>query len=146
MLKEILQNKKRLVLLLFLIVLLALIRLFEDALFYDPFLEYFKNDFIHKALPKLSIVKLFFSYGIRYYLNSIISLGILYLLFKKDVVPFSILLYIILGTILFITFFFTYKAFGENHKMLLFNIRKFIIQPLFLLLFIPAFYYQKKNK
>lgn len=146
MLKEILQNKKRLVILLFLIVLLALIRLFEDALFYDPFLEYFKNDFIHTTLPKISIVKLFFSYGIRYYLNSIISLGILYLLFKKDIIPFSILLYIILGTILFITFFFTYKAFGENHKMLLFNIRKFIIQPLFLLLFIPGFYYQKKNK
>jgi len=146
MLKEILQNKKRVILLLLLVFFLALIRFFEDTFFYDPLLEYFKNDFVHTKLPKLSIVKLFFSYGFRYYLNSIISLGILYLLFKKDVVPFSILLYIILGTILFITFFFTYKAFGENHKMLLFNIRKFIIQPLFLLLFIPGFYYQKKNK
>ena len=36
--------------------------------------------------------------------------------------------------------------FGETNKMNLFYIRRFIIQPIFLILFIPAFYYQKKIK
>lgn len=146
MLKKILNDRKKMALLLVLVLLLALIRFFENNIFYDPFLDYFKKDFVHTPIPKISVVKLFFSYGFRYYLNSIISLGILYLLFQKKVVPFSIFLYMILGTILFISFFFIYKAFGENHKMLLFNIRRFIIQPLFLLLFVLGFYYQEKIK
>jgi exosortase F-associated protein len=30
--------------------------------------------------------------------------------------------------------------------MILFYIRRFLIQPIFLLLFLPAFYYQKQNR
>ncbi|MFY7758816.1 MAG: exosortase F system-associated membrane protein, partial [Flavobacterium stagni] len=32
------------------------------------------------------------------------------------------------------------------HKVELFYLRRFLIQPLFLLLFVPAFYYQKRIK
>jgi exosortase F-associated protein len=59
-------------------------------------------------------------------------------------VKFSILLYMILGSILMISFFFVLNFFGEESKMTLFYIRRFIIQPIFILLFIPAFYYQKQ--
>jgi exosortase F-associated protein len=55
-------------------------------------------------------------------------------------------LYMIFGSILMISFFFVLNFFGEQSKMILFYIRRFIIQPIFLLLFIPAFYYQKKVK
>jgi exosortase F-associated protein len=40
-------------------------------------------------------------------------------------------------------------AVADDDKMLVFYIRRFIIQPIFLLLFVPAFYFQqlasKKN-
>jgi exosortase F-associated protein len=51
-----------------------------------------------------------------------------------------LLFFIILISLFFIVLFF----FGETNKMTLFYIRRFLIQPIFLLLFLPAFYYQKK--
>jgi exosortase F-associated protein len=147
MLQLLLQNKKKIGWSLFLILLLVLIRVFEDQLFYDPFLNYFKTEYAHIAFPKINIIKLFFSLGIRFYLNSVISLLLLYVLFAdKQIVKFSALLYMILGSILMISFIFVLTFFAEESKMTLFYIRRFLIQPIFILLFIPAFYYQKQTK
>ncbi len=147
MLKNILKNKKRYSLILLFILLLVLIRTFEDMLFYDPFLNYFQQQYAHLPLPKINMVKLFISLGFRFYLNSIISLAILYLIFKDfKVLKFSTFLYVVFGSILMISFVFVLNFFGEENKMLLFYIRRFIIQPIFLILFIPAFYYQKTIK
>lgn len=142
-----LKNKKKFALIFILLLILIAIRAFEDTLFYDPFLDYFHLEYAHLPLPKFNMIKLFFGLGFRYYLNSIVSLGILYLLFKdSQIAKFSILLYMILGSILLISFIFVLTFFGEENKMMLFYIRRFIIQPIFLILFIPAFYYQKRVK
>jgi exosortase F-associated protein len=147
MLKSLLNNKLKVVVGLILILLLILIRAFEDTLFYDPFLDYFKSNYQNTPLPKLNMIKLFFSLGFRYYLTSMISLGLLKLIFNDaKIMKFSIFLFSILGMILMISFFFILIKFGETNKMNLFYIRRFIIQPIFLILFIPAFYYQKKIK
>jgi exosortase F-associated protein len=147
MLQQLLNNKKKIGWSLFLILLLVLIRAFEDQLFYDPFLNYFKTEYAHLAFPKINIIKLFLSLGIRFYLNSVVSLLLLYVLFAdKQIVKFSALLYMILGSILMISFIFVLTFFAEESKMTLFYIRRFLIQPIFILLFIPAFYYQKKTK
>lgn len=147
MLKKMLQNKFRIIVGLFFILLLIFIRAFENQLFYDPFLSYFKSEYTNVAFPKINTIKLFLSLGFRYYLNSIISLGILYLLFNEfKLVKFSTFLYVLFGSILMISFFFVLLKLGESSKMTLFYIRRFIIQPIFLMLFIPAFYYQKKIK
>lgn len=147
MLKNLLNNKLKVAAGLFLILLLVLIRTFEDTIFYDPFLNYFKSNYYNLPLPKLNIIKLFFSLGFRYYITSMISLGLLRLFFNDSkIIKFSIFLYSILGIILMISFFFILLKFGETNKMNLFYIRRFIIQPIFLILFIPAFYYQKKIK
>lgn len=145
MLQQLLQNKKKVAQISFLILLLILIRAFENNLFYDPFLNYFKSEYANLPFPEISVVKLFLSLGFRFYLNSVISLFLLYVIFNDGkMVKFSILLYMILGSILMISFFFVLNFFGEESKMTLFYIRRFIIQPIFILLFIPAFYYQKK--
>lgn len=124
---------------------LIAIRAFENNLFYDPFLNYFKSEFTNLAFPKINIIKLFLSLGFRYYLNSIISLAILYLIFRDaKIVKFAMILYVLMGSFLMISFFFVLLKMGESGKMTIFYIRRFIIQPLFLMLFIPAFYYQKK--
>jgi exosortase F-associated protein len=70
-----------------------------------------------------------------------------WMLFKdSDIIKFSSFLYLFLGIVLFIGFFIVLNYLGEDKKMMLFYIRRFIIQPLFLLLFTPAFYYQNKIK
>jgi exosortase F-associated protein len=147
MLQLLLKNKAKVFWFSFLVLLLILIRVFEDQLFYDPFLNYFKTEFAHSKLPPFDFFKLFFSLGIRFYLNSVISLFLLYVIFKDTkIVKFSMLLYMILGSILMISFIFVLTFFGEESKMTLFYIRRFLIQPIFILLFIPGFYYQKQLK
>ena len=145
MLQNLLKNKEKIGWCLFLIVLLVLIRAFEETLFYDPFLEYYKSEYSQLTFPKINIFKLFFSLGMRFYLNSVISLLLLYVLFKdRQILKFTAFLYMILGSILMISFIFMLTFFGEENKMTLFYIRRFLIQPIFILLFIPAFYYQKQ--
>jgi exosortase F-associated protein len=141
------KNKEKIFWSLVLIGLMVCIRFFENQLFYDPFLHYYKTEYAHLPFPGINIFKLFFSLGIRFYLNSILSILLLYVLFKdKQIVKFSLLLYMILGSVLMISFIFVLTFFGEESKMTLFYIRRFLIQPIFILLFIPAFYYQKQNK
>jgi exosortase F-associated protein len=142
-----LKNKGNIIFGIILLGLLICIRAFEDNLFYDPFLKYFKGEYLNNSLPIYNPIKLFFSLGFRFYLNSMISLALLYVFFKDSkIIKFSTLLFIVLGSTLMISFFFTLKFFGEESKMTLFYIRRFIIQPIFLMVFLPAFYYQKKVK
>ncbi|MCI4441910.1 MAG: exosortase F system-associated protein [Lentimicrobium sp.] len=146
MLQKLLNHKVRIVLSTLLILLLVLIRAYEDSLFYDPFLNYFKTDYYNLPLPEINSLQLFFGLLFRYFLNTSISLAIIYVLFKDvEAVKFASVLYLIFFVILIIIFFFVLFYIGETNKMALFYVRRFIIQPLFLLLFLPAFYYQKQK-
>lgn len=147
MLQKLLNHKVRVLLATVLVLFLVLIRAYEDVLFYDPFLKYFKTDYYNLPLPEIKNVSLFFGLFFRYFLNTVISLAIIYVLFKDiEAVKFASILYLVFFIILVVTFFFVFSFFGETNKMALFYIRRFLIQPIFLLLFLPAFYYQKQNK
>ncbi len=129
-----------------LVILLALVRGFESQLFYDPFLDYFKKDFNSLALPYFDVDQLFLGLLFRYAINMILSLAILYVIFKEiEMIQFSSILYGFFFFLLIISFFIV-LTYGAEYKEILFYIRRFLIQPIFLILFIPAFYYQKKNK
>ncbi|MBY0486252.1 MAG: exosortase F system-associated protein [Flavobacteriaceae bacterium] len=142
-----LKNKTSLFFIVVILLSLVAIRMYEDVIFYDPFLDYFKANYTSLPLPNYHPVKLFFSLGFRFYLNSMLSLGLLYLLFKDSkIIKFSTFLYVFFGSILMVAFFFMLKVGGAENKMALFYIRRFIIQPIFVILFIPAFYYQKRIK
>ena len=147
MLRNLLRNKLEYSLFVCLLLLLVAIRAFEKNLFYDPFLNYFQMEYAHLPYPVMNGFKLFLNLILRYFLNTILSIGLLWLLFKdKDIVKFASILYAFFGVVLMIAFFLVLLYLDQNNSMLLFYIRRFIIQPLFLLLFIPAFYYQNKNK
>ena len=147
MLKKILNHKLRIVLVLVFLLLIILVRGYENDLFYDPFLYYFKMDYTNLSFPKINTFHLFLGLLFRYFLNSIFSLAIIYIVFKDlELTKFASLLYVIFFVILIGVFFFVFIVYGEENKMALFYIRRFLIQPLFLLLFLPAFYYQKQNK
>ncbi len=146
MLKKMFKNIAQILILSTLILLLISVRLLENQLFYDPFLIFFKSSSSTNALPIVDVLKLFFSYLFRYFLNTIISLLIIYILFKnKGLIKFTSFLYLIFFIVLISLFFIVYQYFAQTNKMTLFYIRRFLIQPVFLLLFIPAFYFQKKN-
>lgn len=145
MLNEIMNHKKQVFIVGLLVFILVLIRFFEENLFYDPFLAFFKSKFQGKPLPDYESFKLYLNVSLRYIANAIISLGILHVLFNdKKITKLSINLYLILFLILFLLFVLILNF--SNHHMLLFYVRRFLIQPLFLILLIPAFYYQKINK
>ncbi len=147
MLKNLFKNKFRILLILVLILSLACIRTFENNLFYDPFLDYFKSNYQNKRLPEIDNFNLFLGLFFRYFLNSIISISIIYLVFKDlEIVKFTSVLYFILFFILAISFYLTLIYFDSNNKMTLFYIRRFLIQPIFLMLFLPGFYFQKTQK
>ena len=146
MLRKILNDKIRLAQFLFLVGLLALIRAFEDQLFYDPFLDYFKNDFANLPLPIFNPFQLFFGLLFRYTLNTFVSLGIIYVLFKDvQMVKFALVLYYFFFMLLIISFFFIIYYVKGHNNLALFYVRRFLIQPIFVILFVPAFYYQKQK-
>jgi exosortase F-associated protein len=146
MLKKLFNHKIRIALAILFILLLVLIRAYEDSLFYDPFLDYFKGEYYNLPLPEIENLQLFFGLMFRYCLNTTVSLAVIYVLFKDiDAIKFASFLYFVFFVILVAAFFFILLNNGEIHKMGLFYIRRFIIQPLFLLLFLPAFYYQKQK-
>jgi exosortase F-associated protein len=146
MLRKILNNKIRLVQFLFLVGLLGLIRAFEDQLFYDPFLDYFKSDFANLPLPIFNPFQLFFGLLFRYTLNTFVSLGIIYVLFKDvQMVKFALVLYYFFFMLLIISFFFIIYYVNGHNNLALFYVRRFLIQPIFVILFVPAFYYQKQK-
>jgi exosortase F-associated protein len=144
MLKKVLNNKVSILLLILFALGLVLVRAFENQLFYDPFLQFFKYDYQNKPLPAFDKSKLAVGLLFRYVLNMFFSLGIIYLLFKKrQLLKFSTMLFILLFIVLMILFFGTLHFFEQPDYLVLFYVRRFLIQPLFLVLFIPAFYYQQ---
>lgn len=146
MLQKLLNHKVRILLATLLVVMLALVRAYEDVLFYDPFLNYFKTDYHNLPLPKVENLSLFLGLLFRFFLNTVLSLAMIYVLFKDvEAVKFASILYVLFFVVLVILFFSVLSFFGETNKMALFYIRRFLIQPIFLLLFLPAFYFQKQN-
>jgi exosortase F-associated protein len=140
-------NKLKWFLIAFLVGLLLCIRAGEVQWFYDPLLTYFKNDYQNQPLPHIESVRYGGHLFLRYGLNSLVSMAILYVLFRsREQLFFVGHLYLGLGLILGASFFLLYDTSDDAHKWLIFYVRRFLIQPLFLLLFIPAFYYQNKDQ
>ena len=145
MLKSINKHKIDFVWTAFFVLLFALVRFFENELFYDPFLAYFKNDYLYRSYPDYDALKLYFSLIFRYTLNSVISIAMLYVLFKKlNYIKLAGILYALIMVVLLIAFYWAVNYTEYQNYQSLFYIRRFLIQPILVLLFIPAFYYQKR--
>ena len=140
-------NYGKYILLFVLFLLLVLIRVFEDQLFYDPYLLFFKNDYLYIDNPRQEVFKLTVFTTLRYVLNTIISLSIIYVIYKdKAMIKFSSAIFIIAYFILLILFLFFVLNPKQENYYIFFNIRRFLIQPILLLLFLPALYYHKQHK
>ncbi len=138
------KKQYRFLIIVFLFFLLVLVRAFASDLFYDPFIEYFKDDFLHETIPFFSGRKLLIDMSFRYFLNSIISLAIIYVAFEHfSFLKFSVKFYVIAFLFLAFAFFVILKGELRQGYLFAFYIRRFLIHPLFVLILLPAFYYKE---
>ncbi len=121
------------------------IRFLEDKIFYDPFLEYFRGDFKAAKIPEFDTRKLIVSLLFRFLLNLFFSALVIHFIFLKKRWTIQA---VILMAIAFLFFFSIYLwclfSKMEIGYLFTFSIRRFVIQPIILLLIIPIFYYRKK--
>ncbi len=126
-----------------LIFVIVLVRAFESELFYDPFLEFFKGDYLNAKYPDYNLPKLLASTAARFWINSIITIAIIRLLFHESFNFKFVGLIFVSAFVLFAILFAIVLQFGDSQHMVFFYVRRFLIQPILLLLLVPAFYYQK---
>ncbi|GGI56831.1 exosortase F system-associated membrane protein [Winogradskyella haliclonae] len=130
-----------------LLVLLILVRAFEDTLFYDPYLLFFENDYLYIDSPRREVAKLVFFTSLRYLINTLLSLGVIYCAFKDiQMIKFSALVYAVAYLCFLIPFLYFVINPRQEDYYLFFNVRRFLIQPILLLLLLPALYYYKLKR
>ena len=120
------------------------VRVVEEKIFYDPFLEYFHEANKKADFPDFEWTKLILNYLFRFFLNLIFSVIAVHFIFKKK--DWTIQAAILMALVFAITFpiyLFCIHTKFEIGYLFSFYMRRFVIQPLILLLIIPMFYYRK---
>ena len=120
------------------------VRMVEDQLFYDPFQAFFHLANKHAAFPDFNWMPLILNYLFRFGLNLVLSAAAVYFIFKnKQWTLQVIVLMLIVFAITFPLYLFCIHTQFEVGYLFSFYMRRFVIQPLILLLIIPLFYYRK---
>lgn len=121
------------------------VRLLEDTIFYDPFLKYFHEANKTFQFPTFEWGKLIVGHMFRFILNLLFSCLIIQCLFNRKEWTFQgALLITIIFVITFpIYLYCIYDRFDIGY-LFSFYMRRFVIQPLILLLIVPLFYYRKQ--
>ena len=88
--KKVMPKWLRLILIEFCAGLLVGVRAFEEYLFYDPFILFFKDEYHSGVLPESHLFKLIAFTSLRYFINTLLSLSVLFLVFKKMDNPLEI--------------------------------------------------------
>ena len=123
---------------------LLYIRFRESAFFYDPLIDYFHGDYQNNTLPVLITSKFYLNIIFRYGLNMVLSLGILWAAFADiQIVKFSSYLYVIAFVMLIAVLYVLMIDYDPQTYVPLFYVRRFLIQPLLIILLLPAFFYSR---
>lgn len=133
---------------LFIVVLLGLLvvlRMFAADWFYDPLDAFFKGQYQGRPLPELATAKLLAVMALRFWITAAITVGVIHLWFGNRSKTRLSFLVLAVAFILFFTAFWVLIVLKQPPLEGLFYIRRFLIQPLILILLIPAFYYEMSN-
>jgi exosortase F-associated protein len=126
---------------------LASVRLLENDLFYDPFIDYFKSNFQLQSLPELHKGLYLISTVSRYLINLLFTVFTIWLLYRsKEFVKATLWVHLFSFIILIAAFFILVALDDEWVKMTLFYIRRFLIHPILLFILVPGFYFISKSK
>ena len=120
------------------------VRMLEGEIFYDPFLQYFHEADKHAVVPDFEWLKLIVNYIFRFILNLIFSAVAIYFIFKnKEWTVQAVVLMVIVFSITLPIYLYCIQTQFEIGYLFSFYMRRFVIQPLILLLIVPLFYYRK---
>ena len=120
------------------------VRILEDQIFYDPFINYFHIANKHAHFPDFEWFKVIINYVLRFGFNLILSAIIIHFIFKnKDCTVQAVILMLIIFAITLPIYLYCIDTKFEIGYLFSFYIRRFVIQPLILLMIIPLFYYRK---
>ena len=124
---------------------LIAVRMAEENLFYDPFLDYFQTADKEAVFPEFEWAKLIIHYVFRFSLNLVLSVLIVHFIFsdKKWTIQAVVLILLVFAITFPIYLYCIYTKF-EIGYLFSFYMRRFVIQPLILLLIVPLFYYRKQ--
>ena len=123
---------------------LIAVRMVEDQLFYDPFQAFFHLANKHADFPDFEWTPLILNYLFRFGLNLVLSAAVVYFIFKnKQWTLQAIVLMLIVFAITFPLYLYCIHTQFDIGYLFSFYMRRFVIQPLTLLLIIPLFYYRK---
>ena len=124
---------------------LVSVRFLEDKIFYDPFLEFFKADYKVAQVPDFIWGKLMLSHFFRFALNLVFSAIVVHFMFlnKKWTIQ-AVFLMAVTFLFFFPIYLWCLYSKMEIGYLFTFSVRRFVIQPIILLLIIPIFYYRKK--
>ena len=121
------------------------VRMVESTLFYDPFLNYFRSADRHALFPNFEWFPLIRDYIFRFLLNVIFSALIIQFAFNnKRWTVQAVVLICLVFIITFPLYVYSIHTKFEIGYLFSFYMRRFVIQPLTLLLIIPLFYYRKR--
>lgn len=121
------------------------VRFMEDQLFYDPFIEYFR--FADQSLdpPTFEWIRLIVSHLFRFSLNLLFSAIVIHFMFRNLRWTFQgIVLISLVFAITFPLYLYCVSTQFNIGYLFSFYMRRFVIQPLILLLIVPMFYYRKR--
>ena len=133
---------------LFIVVLLGLLvvlRMFAADWFYDPLEAFFKGQYQGQPLPEIAAAKLLAVMALRFWITAAITVGVIHLWFDNRSKTRLSLLVLAVAFVLFFIAFWVLIVLKQPPLEGLFYIRRFLIQPLILILLIPAFYYEMSN-
>ncbi|MFD2516931.1 exosortase F system-associated membrane protein [Salinimicrobium flavum] len=132
----------RVAIILFLVGVLALIRLYEYDLFYDPFMYFFEIAVTGKDLNVPSYM--YFNLFVRFLLNTGISLLILQVAFhNRGIIKFATGIYLAFFLAFFPIFIFLMHRVQPDDYLAAFHVRRFLAHPVLVLILLPAFYYYR---
>jgi len=139
-------NKTKIILVGLLLILLVSIRFFEKSFFDDGLIDFFRHDYLSEDLPEVSVSHILLTDTLRFLLNSLFSVGVLYILFRrKDLLRFLLLIYGLVFILGILFFYYELTHYHRGNYLTLFYVRRLLIQPLLLLILIPALLYQNKS-
>ena len=120
------------------------IRMLESDIFYDPFLDHFHQANKQLSFPEFSWDKLILNHLFRFLLNLFFSALIIQAFFNnKRWTLQGVVLMILVFVITFAAYLYCLYTELEIGYLFSFYMRRFVIQPIILLLIIPLFYYRK---
>lgn len=124
---------------------LITVRTVEDSLFYDPFLDYFGVADKKAEFPDFIWFQLVINHVFRFLLNLIFSAIIIHFIFRNK--HWTLQGVILISLVFLVTipiYLYCISTKFEIGYLFSFYMRRFVIQPLILLLIIPMFYYHKQ--